>query len=132
MKLLSAPVFTAIRGLFPARFAPQDRLVEQEREPTKEPRVKPSLGITGNIETYRQGATFCRNGMDWAKEQRDESIRQVNERWDKHHPKTVAIESDLIQASSFTSETTTDEIYTTETPSKESRNSLAKDFDTIS
>lgn len=37
-------------------------------------------GMTGNIETFREGATWYRNGRDWAKEQRDEAIKRANER----------------------------------------------------
>lgn len=36
--------------------------------------------MTGNVETFRQGATYFRNGRDWTKEQRDEAIRLANER----------------------------------------------------
>ena len=36
-------------------------------------------GMTGNVETFRQGATAYRNGREWAKEQRDEAIRKANE-----------------------------------------------------
>lgn len=37
-------------------------------------------GMTGSIETFREGATWYRNGRDWAKEQRDEAIRRANEK----------------------------------------------------
>ncbi|EDN10698.1 predicted protein [Histoplasma mississippiense (nom. inval.)] len=36
-------------------------------------------GMTGNLETFRQGACAYRNGRDWAKEKRDEFIRTANE-----------------------------------------------------
>ncbi|KAF2806039.1 uncharacterized protein BDZ99DRAFT_490458 [Mytilinidion resinicola] len=37
-------------------------------------------GITGNPESFRQGATAYRNARDWAKEQIDKAIQQANER----------------------------------------------------
>ncbi|ODH50722.1 hypothetical protein GX48_03230 [Paracoccidioides brasiliensis] len=37
-------------------------------------------GMTGNLETFRQGACAYRNARDWAKEKRDEFIRTTNER----------------------------------------------------
>ncbi|PGH28523.1 hypothetical protein GX50_08733 [[Emmonsia] crescens] len=36
-------------------------------------------GMTGNLETFRQGACAYRNARDWAKEKRDEFIRAANE-----------------------------------------------------
>ena len=36
--------------------------------------------MDGNLESFRQGVTAYRNARDWAKEQRDEAIRQANER----------------------------------------------------
>ncbi|KKZ61712.1 hypothetical protein EMCG_03741 [[Emmonsia] crescens] len=36
-------------------------------------------GMTGNLETFRQGASAYRNARDWAKEKRDESIKAANE-----------------------------------------------------
>ncbi|EDN02333.1 predicted protein [Histoplasma mississippiense (nom. inval.)] len=36
-------------------------------------------GMTGNLETFRQGACAYRNARDWAKEKRDEFIRTANE-----------------------------------------------------
>ncbi|KMW68959.1 hypothetical protein BDDG_13161 [Blastomyces dermatitidis ATCC 18188] len=37
-------------------------------------------GMTGNLETFRQGACAYRNARDWAKEKRDGFIRLANER----------------------------------------------------
>lgn len=79
-------------------------------------------GMTGNIETFRQGATYYRNGRDWAKEQRDEAIRRANERVDEHHTGMLAIDASLAQASIFPSEATSDETYTIE--------ALGEDFTT--
>ncbi|KAL9615693.1 MAG: hypothetical protein Q9160_009334 [Pyrenula sp. 1 TL-2023] len=39
-----------------------------------------SWAMTGNIETFRQGATAYRNARDWAKSKRDELIKTANER----------------------------------------------------
>lgn len=36
--------------------------------------------LTSDLDTFRQGATWYRNGRDWAKEQRDDAIRRANER----------------------------------------------------
>lgn len=38
--------------------------------------------MTGNADTFRQGARAYRNARDWAKKQRDDAIRQANERAD--------------------------------------------------
>ncbi|KAK5015217.1 hypothetical protein LTR60_002980, partial [Cryomyces antarcticus] len=35
-------------------------------------------GMTGNLETFRQGASAFRNARDWAKEQRDDAITRAN------------------------------------------------------
>ena len=39
-----------------------------------------AYALTGNYDTYRQGVAAYRNGRDWAKQQRDEAIEQVNKR----------------------------------------------------
>ncbi|KAI9752493.1 MAG: hypothetical protein M4579_005617 [Chaenotheca gracillima] len=36
--------------------------------------------MTGNVETFREGAAAYRNARDWAKEQRSDAIRGANER----------------------------------------------------
>jgi hypothetical protein len=36
--------------------------------------------MTSDLDTFRQGATWYRNGRDWPKEQRDNAIRRANER----------------------------------------------------
>ncbi|EXJ84238.1 hypothetical protein A1O3_04905 [Capronia epimyces CBS 606.96] len=36
--------------------------------------------MTGNLKTFREGAAYYRNGMEWAEEQRNEAIRRANER----------------------------------------------------
>ncbi|KAL9034871.1 MAG: hypothetical protein Q9180_005169 [Flavoplaca navasiana] len=83
--------------------------------------------MTGNIETFRQGATYYRNGRDWAKEQRAKAIRRTNERVDGYHTATLAVDASITQASSFASEATSDETYTIEALTEESRTSLTED-----
>ena len=39
-----------------------------------------SYAMTGNLHSFRQGATAYRNAVDWAKEQRDEMIAAANDR----------------------------------------------------
>ncbi|KAL8886647.1 MAG: hypothetical protein Q9215_005687 [Flavoplaca cf. flavocitrina] len=68
--------------------------------------------MTGNIETFQQGATYYRNGRDWAKEQRDKAIRRANERVDEYYTATLAVDISITQASSFASEAISDETYT--------------------
>ncbi|EGE86635.1 hypothetical protein BDDG_09582 [Blastomyces dermatitidis ATCC 18188] len=40
-------------------------------------------GMTGNLETFQQGACAYQNARDWAKEKRDKFIRTANERHSK-------------------------------------------------
>lgn len=61
-------------------------------------------GMTGNAETFRQGATAFRNARDWTKEQRDEAIRYANDRANDICSRTPA-SSTLV--SSFTTEAST-------------------------
>src|SRR5271156_6090562 len=86
--------------------------------------------MTGNIETFRQGATAYRNARDWAKEQRDEAIRRANERAGECQAETLAADASFGQASSFASEATLDGTYTIEALSQESRTSLTEDSNT--
>jgi hypothetical protein len=39
-----------------------------------------SWSLNGDLESSLQALTAYRNGRDWAKRQRDEAIRQANER----------------------------------------------------
>ena len=91
-----------------------------------------SYFMTDSIETFREGATFYRNGIAWAKEQRDDAIKQANERVraDNHHPRTLTPGSGFVQASSFTSERSSNATSTIEVPNEESPASLAKNSDT--
>lgn len=56
----------------------------QPTEPGKKPEIYMNLiggwVLIAQIEQFRQGATAFRNARDWAREQRDEAIRQANAR----------------------------------------------------
>jgi hypothetical protein len=65
-------------------------------------------GMTGNIQTFRQGATAYRNARDWAKEQREEAIRRANKRAGECQAETLAVDTSFERISSYTSETTVD------------------------
>lgn len=45
-----------------------------------------SWSMTGNYDSFLQGATAYRNGLDWAKQQRDEAIKRANY---KKRPETI-------------------------------------------
>jgi hypothetical protein len=81
-------------------------------------------GMTGNVETFRQGATAFRNAGDWTKEQRDDAIRCANNK-SNDIPRTTPTGPTL--ASSFTTEVST-LVATTSlgiTPESQSQESLA-------
>ena len=78
-------------------------------------------GMTGNIETFRQGATAYRNARDWAKEQREEAIRRVNKRAGEFQVETLAVDASFERITRYTSETTVEEDSRL---SQESRSSL--------
>ncbi|MCJ1314499.1 hypothetical protein MMC25_008181 [Agyrium rufum] len=86
--------------------------------------------ITGNIETFRQGATYYRNGRDWAKEQRDEAIRWANEKVNEDRAKALAINTSFAQASSFASEASSDMTYTIKASVKKARISRTEESNT--
>lgn len=83
--------------------------------------------MTGNAETFRQGATAYRNARDWAKKQRDEAIRRANEKVDAHH---ATADIGFPQASNLTSEATSNGSYTTEAPTEQSLTSLTENPNT--
>ena len=66
-------------------------------------------GMTGNVETFRQGATAFRNARDWAKEQRDEAVRLANERNSRFSIETHFIAASSSQVSGQPSETAAEE-----------------------
>ena len=80
--------------------------------------------MTGNAETFRQGATAYRNASDWAKEQRDKAIKRVNEKVNDSQIETLAVDASFGGVSSFTTEASLDETYTIEALSQESQTSL--------
>lgn len=55
--------------------------------------------MADTAETFRQGAIYYRNAMDWAKKQRDEVIRQANERAGECQAGTLAVDASFGQAS---------------------------------
>ncbi|TWU71534.1 hypothetical protein ED733_000958 [Metarhizium rileyi] len=58
-------------------------------------------GMTGDADTFRQGAAAFRNGRDWAKRERDKAIKEANDRV-AHDP--VSITSGDALGSSFGSD----------------------------
>jgi hypothetical protein len=49
-------------------------------------------GMTGNVETFRQGATTYRNAREQVEEQRDEVIRRANERANESQDGPLAVD----------------------------------------
>jgi len=86
--------------------------------------------MTGNRETFRQGATAYRNGIDWAKEQRDQAIKRANERANDSQAGAPAIDSSFDPVSSFASEASLEEPYTIKPLSQESQTLLSEDSNT--
>ena len=87
-------------------------------------------GMTGNVETFRQGATYYRNAREMAKEQRDEAIRQANERVNECQPATSAVDTSFGEATSFASVATLDGTSTLEALSQESQTLSTADSNT--
>ena len=77
-------------------------------------------GMTGNAETFRQGATAYRNARDWAKERRDEAIKRANERANDSQVGPLAVDASFGGVFSFTTEASLNETYTIEALSQES------------
>ncbi|KID92393.1 hypothetical protein MAJ_10858, partial [Metarhizium majus ARSEF 297] len=95
-------------------------------------------GMTGDVDTFRQGAAAFRNGRDWAKNQRDDAINEANERV-LHGPITTALgdgvglsfDSDVSAAETVTSQETVLNTATHDLPVHESDTSadeLSLDF----
>ena len=59
------------------------------------------FAMADRAETFRQGATYYRNGKDWAQEQRDEATRLANGRVDEPRAGMSAVDTNVTQASSF-------------------------------
>ncbi|KAL5373608.1 hypothetical protein PMIN06_012488 [Paraphaeosphaeria minitans] len=83
-------------------------------------------GLTGNIEACRDGLRAYRNGRDWCKEQRDEAIRQANERANPVEAEAPTGDAAASPALSFVTAVSETEAYTM---SQESRTSLDEDSD---
>ncbi|KAH7021752.1 hypothetical protein B0J12DRAFT_705367 [Macrophomina phaseolina] len=81
-------------------------------------------GMTGNADTFRQGARAYRNARDWAKEQRDEAIRQANERVNPVEAEAPTIDAGASTAPSLVTAVSETEAYPI---SQESRTSLNED-----
>ncbi|PVH94218.1 hypothetical protein DM02DRAFT_618786 [Periconia macrospinosa] len=77
--------------------------------------------MTGDLETFRQGASAYRNARDWAEKQRDEAIMQANERANPVEAEAPAGDAGASPASSFVTAVSETEAYTM---SHESRTSL--------
>jgi hypothetical protein len=82
-------------------------------------------GLTHNIDVFRQGAAAYRNAADWAKMQRDDAIRQANDR-----AKSQATASGADVTFGFASEAEAEEPYAIEPLSEQSRTSLNEDSQT--
>jgi hypothetical protein len=76
--------------------------------------------MTGNAETFRQGATAYRNARDWTKEQRDEAIKRANEKANDSQVGPLAVDASFGGVFSFTTEASLNETYTIEALSQES------------
>lgn len=88
-----------------------------------------SWSMTGNAESFRQGATAFRNARDWSKEQRDDAIKRANKRANNSQVGTLAVDASGV--SGFTTDAPLDETYTIEALSQDSQSSLNKDSNTI-
>ena len=82
-------------------------------------------GMTGNAETFRQGAGAFRNGRDWAREQRDEAIEVANASVNLEKKDNGA--NSQASQSSFRTETSEDEPSADQTTSQGSQTSLPPD-----
>ena len=82
-------------------------------------------GMTGNADTFRQGATAYRNARDWTKEQRDEAIKRANERANDNQVGSL-VGASIDEVSSFATEALLDGASTIEALSQESQTSLAE------
>ncbi|KAF2872951.1 hypothetical protein BDV95DRAFT_627773 [Massariosphaeria phaeospora] len=82
-------------------------------------------GMTGNANTFRQGARAYRNLRDWAKEQRDEAITRANERANPVEAEASAAVTVASPALSFVTAVSETEAYTI---SQESQTSLNVDY----
>ena len=84
-------------------------------------------GMTGNAETFRKGATAFRNARDWTKEQRDEAIKEANEKMSGNH--TRAVDAILGAVPGFTTEDLDDSCSTAEPVNQGSQPPLNEEFE---
>ena len=89
-----------------------------------------SFAMTDTAETFRQGVTAYRNARDWTKEQRDEAIKQANERVVDIQSGTLVADASFSRVFSFTAGASFDELDTIEALSQESEASQNKDPNT--
>jgi uncharacterized protein YdaT len=87
-------------------------------------------GMTGNVETFRQGATHYRNGKAWAKEQRDKAIERANAIVSEQQLEKQTINASLGEETSFASEATSDGTCTIAAFSQESQGLSTEDSNT--
>ena len=71
--------------------------------------------LTGDPETFRQGATAYRNLRDWTKEQRDEAIKQANDKVRTLAEVSTSETSNTSLVSSFATQVSEEEVYTNDT-----------------
>ena len=69
-------------------------------------------GMTGNVNTFREGAKACRNARDWAQNQRDEVIRQANDKAALEETVATIDEVDASPALSFVTAASDTEVLT--------------------
>lgn len=71
-------------------------------------------GLTGDATSYRKGAAAYRNARDWAKQQRDNAIRQANEKAARHTVVVSLPENDGSELSFTSSASATATIVTSQ------------------
>jgi hypothetical protein len=77
--------------------------------------------LTGDLETFRQGAGAYRNARDWAEQRRDEAITRANEKVKSVEPEAPISDATVSLALSFVTTVLETEPYAM---SQESRTSL--------
>jgi hypothetical protein len=84
--------------------------------------------MTGDPETFRQGAKAYRNARDWAEQQRDETIMRANEKANSVEAEASTRDATASPALSFVTAVSETEPYAM---SQESRTSLGEDLDDL-
>ena len=88
-----------------------------------------SWAMTGNADTFRQGARAYRNARDWAKQQRDEAINRANERANIEAETTPSGDTGASSTFSFMTAATETEAYTMSQESFNSGSNVPGDYD---